>query len=170
MSLVLTTDFVGEYKISQTDYSTQGLQSYIDKFEKFYLVRLLGADLYALFIADLDGSTPQVPLTAIYLSLYDPFQIDDGNRIYISEGMRVMLKQLIYFHYVRDTSYEQTTVGVMNTQPELGTLRAYSGFNLMEAYNEGIMNYCNIQWFLLDNNSADYPDENTQVIEFSSGI
>ncbi len=167
MSIVVTTDFTAEYKVSKTSYDS--LATYITKYEKHYLLRLLGADLYALFIADLTGTDPQVPQTAIYLSIFNAFEEDESNCIRISEGIRTMLKQLIYFHYVRDTNYKKDVTGVVINNPENGVANPYNGYNLVESYNQGVQNFKEIQWYILDN-STDYPEENVQELNFISGI
>ncbi len=167
MSIVANTDFTGEYSISQSCFDS--LDEYITLYEKFYLVRLLGADLYSLFIADLTATTPQVPQTAIYLDLFNPFEIDEGSCLFISEGIRVMLKQFIYFHYVRDLSYKKDITGVVINNPENGVSTPYNGYNLVESYNRGIDNYHTLRWYICDN-STDYPDENGVLINATSGI
>ena len=168
MSIVATTDFKDEYKISK-QCDVTGLQAYIDRYEKYYLVRLLGADLYDLFIADLSVGTPQAPLSAIYLSIFNAFETDDGNCLNISEGIRVMLKQFIYFHFTRDQVTKTTIVGKAKPKMALADNTGFTGYNLIDSYNKGIDNYREIQNFICDN-STDYPTENMQPIQYISGI
>ena len=167
MALTLTTDFTGEYKVQKD--SKLDLQKYITKYEKIYLVQLLGAELYDLFIADLDNATPEKPQTAIFKSIYDPFQTDDDGFVRVSEGMRVMMKQFIYFHFVRDSNHKKTEAGVVINKVEVSESTPYNGYNLVEAFNEGVTNAWSIQFFI-DDNIKDYPKENMQLIEHTSGI
>ena len=167
MALTLTTDFTGEYKVQKD--SKQDLEAYITKYEKIYLVQLLGAELFDLFIADLDNATPQVPQSAIFLSIYNAFQTDDDGFVRVSEGMRVMLKQFIYFHFVRDSNHKKTESGVVINRVEVSENTPYNGYNLVEAFNEGVTNAWSIQFFI-DDNIKDYPKENMQLIEHTSGI
>jgi hypothetical protein len=167
MSIVLNTDFVGEYAISQSCYGH--LDKYIEKYEKFYLVDLLGAELYTLFIADLDTATPQVPQTQRFIDLFNSFDIDYSNCVKTSEGLRKMIIQFVYFHYTRDTNFAPTDSGIMRTVSENSSLLPYNGFNLIDSYNQGVKNYLAVQWFICDN-SPTYPEENTQHKYFSSGI
>ena len=167
MGLVQTTDFIGEYKVSQSVYGDLSL--YIEKYEKHYLMNLMGADLYNLFVADLTATTPQVPQTQRFLDIYNSFDIDKDSCIRSSEGMVKMLVQFIYFHYVRDTNYEQTDSGVMRTVSEVSSILPYNGYNLIESYNQGVKNYKEIQWFICDYTSV-YPEENVQLLEYSCGI
>ena len=167
MSILQTSDFTGEFKISSTVYSD--LTTYIETYEKKYLLELMGAELYGLFIADLTPSTPQTPQTQRFIDLFNSFAIDDSNCIRRSEGIKQMLIQFVYFHFVRDVNYEQTDTGVMRTVSEVSGILPYNGFNLIEAYNNGVENFLNIQWFILDDPST-YPEENTQILAFTSGI
>lgn len=166
MSIVANTDFVGEYKISQSCFSE--LDTYIEKFEKEYLCQLLGAELYDLFVADLTIATPQVPQATRFLDIFNAFNIDDSTCVRKSEGMRVMLKQFIYFHYMRDSNFQQTPTGVTRNVQELGEILPYNGWNLVRSFNEGVENYKEIQWYICDN-MEDYTEENTQKLEFISG-
>ena len=168
MSIVQSSDFTGEYKISTDKFSN--LTAYIDKFEKFYLVRLLGADLYDLFIADLTVSTPQVPQTSPYTEIYAPFHTDDNGCLRISEGMVKMLVQFIYFHYLRDNLNKKTTSGVVQNMNENSTEKGYTGFNLVQSYNEGVENYQEIEWYICDNETDDYPTYNGVTLDYTSGI
>ncbi len=91
MSIILNTDFTGKYAVSQSCYDD--LDTYIEKYEKDFLISLLGAELYLLFIADLDTAIPQVPQTTRFLDLYNSFDIDEDNCIRSSEGLRKMIVQ-----------------------------------------------------------------------------
>ena len=169
MSILIPSNFTGnEYAIPKDCFTS--LQPYIDKYERYYLTRLLGAELYNLFIADLTAlPSPQVPQDAIYLSLFNEFSIDDNECIYISEGMIEMLKQFVYFHFMRDMSNHKKIAGVYRTNIETGTNLGYNGYNLVESYNQGVTNYKNIQWFICEND-GDYPTENIQHLDYTSGL
>lgn len=161
-----TTDFVGEYNVPQN--SKDHLDTYIAKFEEMYLTQLLGAELYALFIADLSGS-PQVPGTPRFVSIFDPFSVDEGGCVIVSKGIRQMLTKFVYFHFARDLEFKVTASGGSMASRELGTGRNYIGYNLVEAFNSAVNDACAIQWFIGDN-SSDYPEENIQIISLMSGI
>jgi len=167
MAILQTSDFKAEYAIVKDSFSD--LQLYIDKYEKYYLLRMFGAELYALFIADLTLATPQVPQAAIYLNVFNAFQSDEDGWFRISEGIKSMLIQLIYFHFMREHAYEKTKSGVVTHQSELSTTNSYKGFNLIDSYNEGITNYKEIQWYIVDNLTV-YPKFNGLDLTFASGI
>jgi hypothetical protein len=167
MSIVVNTDFKGEYNISKNCYDQ--LDTYIEKYEKKYLLKLLGAELYALFIADLTVTDPQVPQTQRFLDIFNEFSIDENNYCLIeSEGIRKMLTQLIYFHYVRENQVVNTAGGTVSNAVELGLNASFKG-NIVQAYNEGVENSHSIQWFICDNATI-YPEENIQILRFTSGI
>ena len=85
-NILALTDFEsGEYTIPQDCYSD--IQPYLDKYEKKYLIELLGCDLYALFIADLVAGVPQ---TQIYIDIFNEICEDNCGTIQRSEGMKTM--------------------------------------------------------------------------------
>lgn len=167
MAIVQTSDFVGEWIIPSNCFTK--LPPYIEKYEEFYLVRLLGADLFDLFIADLTGPTPQVPQAQRFIDIFDPFNLDDSNNLRISEGIKQMLVEFIYFHFMRDKQYIKTNTGTVRTEGSISEQLGYNGWNLVQSYNQGITNYFEIQWFIQDNSST-YPEENGIFIGFTSGI
>ena len=165
--IIQITDFDGgEYAVPQNCYDESGFQAYLDKYEKKYLIELLGCELYGLFIADLVAG---VPATQIYLDLFNDFCKDNCNSIIKSEGMKAMLIQLVYFYLVRDLPVKKSSTGVGFNVNEVTKGPTYSGFNIVEAFNEGVVNYAAIQWYIRDN-SSDYPDETRQSLGFISGI
>jgi hypothetical protein len=141
-------------------------QTYLDKYEKKYLVDLLGAELYGLFIADLVGG---VPVTSRFLDIYNPFELDDSCSVRKSEGMKLAVIQYVYFYAVRDLNPKKTPTGVVMNSNENSGDPVYGGYNIVEAYNESVSNAHEIQWFICDNMS-DYPEENMQQFRFTSGI
>ena len=166
MSIVVNTDFKGEYNVSKNCYDQ--IDFYIEKYEKKYLLKLLGAELYDLFIADLTVNDPQIPQTQRFIDIFDAFQIDESNCVIESEGIRKMLTQLIYFHYVRENQVINTAGGTVSNAVELGLSASFMG-NIVQAYNEGVDNSHSIQWFICDNPTV-YPEENIQLLENTSGI
>lgn len=167
MSILKTADFVGEYRIPKD--CLPDLAPYIAKYEKKYLVDLLGSDLYDLFIADLTGSTPQVPQTARFLDIFNEIRLDKNGCVWFSEGIKKMLVQFIYFHFVRDLQFVNTTSGTRRTESQSSNLLGYNGYNLTESYNEGVRNYNVIQDYILENSDT-YPEENMIPLGSISGI
>lgn len=162
--LIVKTDFTGKYKISQNTYSA--IDSYIAKYEELYLIQLLGADLFALFKADVVNYLPQ---TAKYLTIYNKITKDDGNYIRVSEGMKEMILGFIYFEFMRDDKFKSTPSGVIAGQSENSRETAFEENNIYSRYNTSIKSYKTIQWYI-EQNSSVYPEYNGQDKGFSSWI
>lgn len=166
MSIIIQiADFKGtEYSLPEQKYISY--QNYLDKYEKKFLVNLLGAELYDLFISDLVGGVPQ---SQRFIDIYNAFDIDDNNCVRSSEGMKVASLQYVYFYAVRDLAVKKTNTGVVFNDNEVSQGPFYDGYNIIEAYNESIKNAYSIQWFICDN-PTDYPEENAQPFQVISGI
>lgn len=158
--LILKSDFTGKFAIAQNDFSK--LDLFIDKYEKEYLIDLLGSALYNLFEADLDSQTPKQPQSLIYQDIYNPFHYDEGDCIIRSEGMREMLKGFLYFEFVREQKYKNTDTGVFVHSNETTREVGFTELNIYGRYNESLRTYRAIQAFICKNNT-DYPDYNGQI-------
>ena len=164
-NIIQIADFAGtQYSLPEQKYISY--QNYLDKYEKEFLVNLLGAELYDLFISDLVSGVPQ---TQRFIDIYNAFAIDDNNCVRYSEGLKVATLQFVYFYAVRDLSVKKTNTGVVFNNNEVSEGPVYSGYNIVEAYNEAIKNAKEIQWYICDNDEV-YPEENVQLFEYISGI
>ena len=160
MAIVATTDFTGKWAIS-TPYNTEVnvLQEYIDHYEPLILRQCLGSDLYDSFVTGIGASE------AIYTKLRDAFAYDDDgartdtNRVVVSEGMKVMLQNMIYAHYHKQDLGIPTSIGLINAETEGGNPQNDNKTQLFKYYNDGIRTYNAIQQYI-DDNSDDYPDFN----------
>ena len=147
----------GKYELHTGMYDVTRLQAYIDKYESLYLINLLGADLYADFIANL--ADPK------YVKIYDPFNQDHNWCIMISEGMKVMLLGFVYFEYLKDLTNQITPNG--NVRPigensaDVSTLYTM----MYTRYNESIKTYTAIQYYICLETEFDYVDFNGQKKE-----
>ena len=167
MSLILQpSDFIGKYKIVKNGYTQSDLQDFIDIYESQYLKKLLGCELYALFIADLVSGVPQTP---IYLTIFNPICEDYNCSIIESNGMKEMLKALIYFEYGRDSDNDITMSGNTRSSSDNSTKPTQITAGLYKFYNRGINSYCGIQE-LIHRNSTDYPTYNGQTLGYASFI
>ena len=166
MPIVSKSDFVGEYSVSKTSYDQ--LDWYIEKYEKKYLQKILGAELYGLFKDDLTVTDPQVPQAPRFLDIFEPFAIDDDNYVVDSDGIKKMLVQFIYFHYVRELQSENSASGTVTNSVELGINAKYEG-NIVTVFNEAVDNSHAIQWYIYDR-KTEFPEENMQIIQNISGI
>ena len=143
----------GKYELHHGMYEQTKIQAYIDKYEKQYLVKLLGVELYNLFVADLTAGVPQ---SAIFTKIYNAFEYDNINcNIYISEGMLDMIKGFVYFKYLKDMTNSVAVSG--NVRPLGENSENVSTLNSMiyTRYNESMVTYRAIQRYICDF-STDY--------------
>ena len=160
MSIVVNSDFVGKYELTLTQYNTDLIDSYIERYEKQYLIKLLGGGLYDLFIADL---TAGVPTTAIYLSIFNPLYVDLWCETLVSNGIKEMLLGFIYYHYTLDQQQQQTSVGV--TAPKSENSAGIDMNHISQnRFNENVESFKAIQSYI-QTNSSDYPTFNGSTIK-----
>lgn len=167
MSIVLNSDFVGKYEITLNQYNVDLIDLYIAKYEKHYLLKMLGATLYNLFIDDLTG-TPEVPVTAIYTTIFEPFEIDDANwsnQILISNGIKEMLTGFIYYHLTLDNQQIQTSIGVTSPNAENSTIIAMNSIT-NSRYNDNVETFQAIQEYI-ELHLSDYPTYNGQELKIN---
>jgi len=114
--IVNTSDFIGDIYI-QTEVCDDQLQAYINKYEDYYLYKLLGLTVANELIADLVDGVPQSPEI---LEWFNPFQIQGecNKKVYISEGVVKMLSYLIYFEFVIGEEYTPSNSGLVRSNSE----------------------------------------------------
>jgi hypothetical protein len=151
--IIVNTDFVGKYKISANTFQATEFDNFITQYERDYLYKLLGKTLADLFIADL---TNRVPVTQIYLDIYNSLYTEIYGCKYDSTGMKNMMLGFIYFEWMRKMSVNPTITGSVVNSNE-NSVQAGSLFDIYGRYNDSINNYKTIQLYCLDN-STDYPD------------
>ena len=121
-NIVQISDFTGYYQIAQNCYGSEQFQSYIDKYEEYYLCKLLGSELKNDLIADLVDGVPQNPE---YLEWFDPFCEDIvmsctcEKKTIQSIGVKNLLTGFIYYEYVSTTHISNTPTG--NTVSKVDT-------------------------------------------------
>jgi len=165
-SVVQSTDFTGVYKVPDDALQTALVQEVIDIWEAKYLNYLLGCDLATLFLANLENGVPQ---DAIYLALYNAFCTDDNERIIESDGMKTMLKGLIWGHIAEQFDTTLSTAGIKkndSANSENAGLQVSKMYNL---FNAQVNSYRAIQWYICEN-SSDYPVYNGQPIKLASWL
>lgn len=159
---LIPTDFNGYYDISKDSFTDADLETYINDLEPTILRRLLGVELYNLFVADLDGNG--VPQTPIYQAIYNAFDADYNCTIVSSAGMLEMLKGFIYYDYMRDSQFSSVITGKNKSEFANSTKASFIEYGLQERYNIGVQNANNIQWYICEN-AEDYPTYNGQKFE-----
>lgn len=168
--IVVSSDFVGKYALSNSMYDTPDYDFYIDTYVKEYLICLLGADLAELFIADLIAGNG-TPTEQRFIDIFDAFSIEytwlfysrgGGKRNWTSEGIKIMLIGFVYFEIVRDQSNKMTPVGNVASRGENSdAVRSYNS-RMWDRYNRAIQNYRAIQSYIMKYRT-DYPEFNGEI-------
>lgn len=146
----------GKFELHGGIYEQPKIQFYIDKFEKRYLLKLFGAELFGLFESDLVNFLPQ---TQRFIDVFDSFDYDDGCQIVSSDGIIEMLKGFIYFEYVRDLISQMSVNGNVRPVGENSETIGMFETTLLTRYNDAVINFQNIRKFMCDN-SSDYREFN----------
>lgn len=154
MSLIIADDFTGKYEVHISQFTADKLQEYIDRYETSILNKLLGVELYNLFIADIVLPVP----SPIYEKIFLPFieQTDRGD-ILESKGMKDLLTGMIYFYYVRDQYTQMSTLGAVKNKGENSESTTFVMSGLNARWNEAVETYNSIQHYVELNKSVDYP-------------
>jgi hypothetical protein len=165
MIILQITDFEnGKFELHTGMYAQTNLQEYIDKYEKRYLIDLLGATLGNAFINDviLGGGTPTTPE---FLDIFNPIELDYSLEIIQSDGIKEMLKGFIYYEYLKDQAAQVTAVGMVTPKGE-NSERVNSLFTQMYTrYNDAARSYKGVQKFIWTKR-GDYSDFNGRAKQF----
>lgn len=167
-AIVEITDYdSGTVMLQQDDTTTDRFDSIRDEWQDTYIYKLLGAELGGLFLADLNGSG--VPVTTRFLSIYNAFATDDGcDDLQISAGIKMYIKNIIWFHYARENSTLITTAGNMNKLSE-NSDPSTDGKYLVHVYNNAIKTGKAIQWYI-NQNSSTYPEYKGKYLDYVMGL
>lgn len=162
MGIVINSEFVGKYALNLNQYNIDKIDLYIEKYEKYYLSHMLGAELYALFIADLDvNNEPQTP---IYENIFNSFIRDYNSTVSISNGIKEMLLGFIYYEILSDLIVNQTSIGGTKPKNENSTVMG-KNTSITTRFNEAVDTCKAIQCYILDN-IVDYTTFNGQPIKY----
>ena len=176
--------FTGYFRIAQDPATTAALDAFIARFEKKYLVDLLGYELYLLFVADLNGTT-SLPESARFTVIYNELYFENTSSIFypvdlayqsrdykddlresirttepsLSEGFSLMLKGFLYFEFLKEYGLKATPNGVVENSNENTTMAPGSKLIglIEERYNEAVKSYKVIQNYIKAN-AATYPE------------
>lgn len=156
MAIVVTSDFIGKYKVSQDQYTVIGLQKYIDKYTPKYLAKVLGAELSEAMITDIGAGTE--PTNPDLLAIFEPFMYDsDCKGLIESNGIKEMLIGFIYYHYMVDMKVSVNPIsGTSLPATENSTPTELIESQLYQRYNEAIYTGKAIQQKCIDNQDT-YP-------------
>ena len=165
--IVSIADFkAGKYELHRGMYDQARIQDYIDLYEKPYLIKILGAELFDEFEADLIAGSG-IPTEARFEKILNPFHEDWNFQVIISEGMKEMLLGLIYFEYAKDLSNQMTSNGLVKPMGE--NSKDISTLNAMyyTRFNRSVRTYRAIQCFIYWVKSEDYANRNGQPLQYA---
>jgi hypothetical protein len=169
MIILSLSDFDnGKFELSTGMYTQNNLQQYIDKYEKRYLLDLLGADLGTLFIQDVisGGGTPT---QQNFIDIFDPIAIDYGVELITSDGIKEMLKGFIYYEYLKDQISQVTTVGMVTPKGENSEKVNTLFTQLYTRYNDAARSYKGVQNYIWTRR-GDYSGYNGRIKSFAYWI
>lgn len=181
-------DYIGIIAISTNKYTRKDLESYIATYEQDILESLLGCDMAAELIADLDGDN--LPVSPKFQEIFDAFCIDDSTDIWFvnqhaylynynplycgygckvqwkSKGILELLRYQIFFYYTRDQQVNNTITGNVKGENNVSELVAPSMTSMKRNYNNSLNWYVAIQWRICKNeNDYDYDSYNGIIKE-----
>lgn len=160
--IVSNSDFVGKYALALTQYNVDLIDSYISRYEPYYLNQLLGANLNNLLQAELLVNNP--PTTPIYKIIYDPLTYDFYPQVISTLGIKEMLIGFIYYHYILDKQQNQTPIGTTYPNAENSNVLTLNSITI-NRFNESIESFKGIQQYIQDHIS-DYPTYNGQYLGY----
>jgi hypothetical protein len=140
-----------DFKLPVNSLTNNDLQAVIDRVEMEVLGDLLGEELTILFLNDLQSGVPQ---SSIYLDLFNKFRIKATicEPIYVSKGIKNMLKNSVVFEYLKLIETQHTMVGTASGQSE--TSSKYSALNsskVIESYFNATRTFNAITKFICEN-------------------
>lgn len=146
------SDFTGKFQLHTGMYDVTKLESYIERYEKKYLVQLFGVELYNDFMGDIEAGMPKSPN---FIKVFNPFNEQlNMCTIAMSEGILDMLKGFIYFEYAKDLVNQMTPFGNVAQQSENSVVVTPLYSMMYARYNESIKTYLAIQSYMMYNSSA----------------
>ena len=165
MIILQISDFdTGKFELHTGMYAQNNLQEYIDKYEKRYLIDLLGATLGNDFITDvqLGGG---VPTLQNFIDIFNPIELDYSLEIIQSDGIKEMLKGFIYYEYLKDQVAQVTAVGMVTPKGE-NSERVNTLFTQMYTrYNDACRSFKGVQRFIWTKR-GDYSGFNGRAKQF----
>lgn len=158
MSILIITDFKGDYKLSEFASNEDRINEQIDIVERKILDYLLGVDLKDEFTTALESPTPDQK----WIDLRDGKKYTYNETAIRFDGVKKMLIPFTYAEIV-DKDYFDSPQGVIQQNADAGNrIQAHAKHMLVKnAYNDGVAQYKNAQLFI-DENIDDYPNWSTK--------
>ena len=170
MGMILSIeDFeTGRTKIALNPEQEIDLDEYIDRVESEYLPKLFGKELYNLFVADWNSAPVGIPTANRFDIVYSEWTFQDDTVMIQSEGMLEMLKNFVYYLYLRDDVTRSSTVGLERVFGENTESVSAIGHDITSRYNEGVDTFLTIQYYMAQFDKINYPEYKGVKVEFAS--
>lgn len=146
-----TTYFVGEILIPNltgvnpvVSGNVEEVTRFIKKYEKDYLLHVLGEDLYDAFIAGLEGN----PVAEKWDTL--------KSKLINTDIPASPIAGYVYYHVMRDRFTTTTALGEVENAAE-NSINALNSYKMASAYNDAVRQGKNIRSWLSENLST-YPE------------
>lgn len=151
-NLVVYTDFIGDVDLPNLDKDVSGFNTFVTKFQKEILIKLLGYDLYLAFVAGL----LEEPIKAKWTDLKNgsTYQIDSVNKQ--NPGVKDIVLYYIYCKWL-STHFEQLTgLGVIQSNSDNATI--ISPENKITTGWNNMLNYYYMVYNFISEKESDYPN------------
>jgi len=165
-AIVKIADMVGPVLIQQDNNTEELFNPLRNELEGMFLRRLMGIELGNLFLASVQVSG--VPPSGRFLTIFSPIQENLNGFEVDSQGIKEMLKCILYFYYARDNNVRVTLAGNVNQKGENSTPNS-DNFNLTKTYNKGIEIAQTIQFYIGQKLDV-YPEYKGQKLRMAIGI
>lgn len=164
--LLTPVDFKADFRIAFSDGSAEEakIEEIIELYEPKYLRGLFGKVMYDKLVATTLFTPGGVTPTPEQQAVYDPIYYEHGGCAHESDGLKVMLAQLIYLHIAADGMISNTPLGdrVNNSEVSSGIDNTKARVN----YNRGRRSYVAIQAYCLSKSDV-YTDFVTRDIKLA---
>ena len=151
MAIVTTSDFIDKFKLTLTDFNTNELSSYIERYETITLIELMGKELFDLYVIGFGLNEP------IYVKLHNSFiEQSDCGEVLNSRGLKDLILGTVYFYYSRDILTQRSENGSVAKKGENSSNVTQIQSNVQSRWDEAVDTYCAIQSYIIENHDV-YP-------------
>lgn len=152
MILLALSDFTGLNTIVRSIINDTLLQDFIDRYEKPYIIKLLGVTTGTAFIAGHTGPP--------YLVIKNEFYVQDGTTNRHSTGIKDILVSCILMEYIEKNMSQHSQSGVSSNLTEAAKMLDFQNAARYaeQRWNEMITYWENVQWYCKTYAPGDYPD------------
>lgn len=151
-NFVTYSDFTGDRNIPNLDKDLESFNTFITRWQKDILIKLLGYDLYLAFETGLEEETPDAKWT----NLRDGsnYQVDSVNKQ--NPGIKDIVAYYVYCKWVQVNFNQVTGIGVINATSD-NAVKVDPEFKIMDAWNN-MLNYYYMVYLFISENETDYPN------------